>query len=61
MTDLLAPVLAALDDESEAFWCFTRLVESSAFFKPGSHHVSVERQLVSTEQALTETSSGTSL
>ena len=47
MTDLLAPLLAALDDEADAFWCFTRLVEGSAFFKPAQNHISVERQLVS--------------
>lgn len=45
MTDLLAPLLAALDDEADAFWCFTRLVEGSAFFKPAQNHVSVEKQL----------------
>ena len=47
MTDLLAPLLAALDNEAEAFWCFTRLVEGSAFFKPAKDHISVEKQLVS--------------
>ena len=47
MTDLLAPLLAALDDEAEAFWCFTKLVEGTAFFRPANNHVSVERQLVS--------------
>ncbi len=46
MTDLLAPLLAALDSEPDAFWCFTRLVEGSAFFKPAKHHISVDRQLV---------------
>ncbi len=47
MTDLLAPLLAALDDEAEAFWCFTKLVQSSAFYKPGKDHISVTHQIVS--------------
>ena len=46
MTDLLAPLLAALDDEAEAFWCFTKLVEGTAFFRPAKNHISVDRQLV---------------
>ena len=48
MSDLLAPLLAALDDEADAFWCFTRLVEGTAFFRPEKNSISVERQLVST-------------
>ncbi len=47
MTDLLAPLLAALDEEAEAFWCFTKLVQSSAFYKPGKDHISVTHQIVS--------------
>ena len=46
MTDLLAPLLAALDDEAEAFWCFTKLVQSSIFYMPGKNHISVKHQLV---------------
>ena len=46
MTDLLSPLLASLDSEEEAFWCFTHLVEGTAFFKPAKDHVSVEQQLV---------------
>ena len=46
MSDLLAPLLAALDDEVEAFWCFEKLVEGTAFFKPADNPVSVEKQLV---------------
>ena len=49
MTDLLAPLLAALDNEVEAFWCFEKLVESSAYFKPAKNSISVEKQLVSDE------------
>ncbi len=47
MTDLLAPLLAAFDDEPEAFWCFTELVQSSAFYKPGKDHISISHQIVS--------------
>ena len=48
MTDLLAPLLAALDDEAEAFWCFTKLIQSSIFYMPGKNHTSVKHQLVNT-------------
>ena len=46
MTDLLAPLLASLDDEAEAFWCFTKLVQSSIFFSPGKNHISIRHMLV---------------
>ena len=46
MTDLLAPLLASLEDEVMAFWCFTKLVERSVFFKPCSVSISMENQLV---------------
>ena len=47
MTDLLAPLLSTLDNDSEAFFCFTQLVEKTVFFKPAKNSVSVERQVVS--------------
>jgi len=47
MTDLLAPLLLSLEDEVMAFWCFTRLVEQSVFFKPASVSICMESQLVS--------------
>ena len=46
MTDLLAPLLATLDSEVDAFWCFEKLVEGTAYFKPANDPVSVEKQLV---------------
>lgn len=45
MTDLLAPLLATLDDEVLAFWCFTKLVKESALFRCASTRASVEKQL----------------
>ena len=46
MTDLLAPLLVSLEDEAMSFWCFTKLVERSVFFKPSSVSVSMDSQLV---------------
>ena len=46
MTDLLAPLLASLEDEAMSFWCFCKLVERSVFFKPSSVSISMETQLV---------------
>ena len=46
MTDLLAPLLVSLEDEAMSFWCFTKLVEQSVFFKPSSVSVSMDSQLV---------------
>lgn len=31
MSDLLAPILAAVQDESEAFWCFVGLMQRTIF------------------------------
>ena len=47
MTDLLSPLLASLDNAVDAFWCFEKLVEGTAYFKPADNPVSVEKQLVS--------------
>lgn len=47
MTDLLAPLLATLDDEVLAFWCFTKLVDESLLSKRTSTRALVEKQLVS--------------
>lgn len=47
MTDLLAPLLSALDDDAEAFFCFTCVMERSLFFKLTKPSASLERQLVS--------------
>ena len=47
MTDLLAPLLVGLEDEAMSFWCFTKLVERSVFFKRSSVSLSMEDQLVS--------------
>ena len=49
MTDLLAPLLASMENDVEAFWCFEKLVEGTAYFKPADNPVSVEKQLVSRE------------
>ena len=46
MTDLLAPLLSALDDDAEAFYCFKSVMERSLFFQSAKHSVSLERQLV---------------
>ena len=46
MTDLLAPLLVTLEDEVMSFWCFSKLVEQSVFFKPSSVSISMESQLV---------------
>jgi hypothetical protein len=45
MTDLLAPLLASMESAVDAFWCFERLVEGTAYFKPADDPVSVEKQL----------------
>ncbi|KAL5473150.1 hypothetical protein EMCRGX_G027598 [Ephydatia muelleri] len=45
MTDLLAPLLAILDEEVLAFWCFTKLVKESSLFRCTSTRASVEKQL----------------
>lgn len=31
MSDLLAPILVAVQDESEAFWCFVGLMQRTIF------------------------------
>ena len=51
MTDLLAPLLVSLEDEAMSFWCFTKLVERSVFFKPSSVSVSMDSQLVCIHKA----------
>ncbi len=48
MTDLLSPLLFSLDDDIEAFYCFTVIVEKTAFFKPAKDRVSLRKQVVST-------------
>jgi hypothetical protein len=45
MTDLLAPLLASMENDVDAFWCFEKLVEGTAYFKPADNPVSVEKQL----------------
>lgn len=46
MTDILAPILMSLDDDSESFFCFTRLVERTPFFTKAGKRVTLHRQLV---------------
>ena len=47
MSDLLAPLLYIVNDEANAFWCFTKLMEISTLCKPGRKQVSIKHQLVS--------------
>lgn len=47
MTDLLAPILAVLDNEVEAFWCFTNLIHSSSNFQLKDNQISIKNQIVS--------------
>lgn len=53
MTDLLAPLLAVLDDRVEAFWCFTKLMDFRAVCRPGKNQESVKHQLVHTSLVYT--------
>ena len=46
MTDILAPILMCLDDDTEAFFCFTRLVERTPFFEKAGKRVTLNRQVV---------------
>ena len=46
MSDLLAPLLYIVDDEVEAFSCFSKLMDKSSLCKPGQNQVSVRHQLV---------------
>ena len=49
MSDLLAPVLAIVQDEVDAFWCFVGLMEGSVFVTSPKDDV-MDRQLVSRDQ-----------
>lgn len=49
MSDLLAPVLAIVQDEVDAFWCFVGLMEDSVFVTSPKDDV-MDRQLVSRDQ-----------
>ena len=46
MSDLLASVLAVVQDELDAFWCFVGLMEDSVFVTSPKDDV-MDRQLVS--------------
>ena len=46
MSDLLAPVLAIVQDEVDAFWCFVGLMEGSVFVTSPKDDA-MDRQLVS--------------
>ena len=46
MTDLLAPVLMTLNNDAEAFFCFTHLVERSPVFKHSGKKITLHRQVV---------------
>lgn len=48
MSDLLASVLAIVQDEVDAFWCFVGLIEGSVFVTPPKDDV-MDKQLVSKE------------
>lgn len=45
MSDLLAPVLAVIQDEVDAFWCFAGLMEASVFVTSPKDDI-MDRQLV---------------
>ena len=46
MSDLLAPILAELQDEANAFWCFVGLMQSVLFVSSPKDE-DMEKQLVS--------------
>ena len=46
MSDLLAPVLAELQDEADAFWCFVGLMDNIIFVSSPKDE-DMEKQLVS--------------
>ena len=48
MSDLLASVLAVVQDEVDAFWCFVGLMEGSVFVTSPKDDV-MDRQLVSSD------------
>lgn len=48
MSDLLASVLAIVQDEVDAFWCFVSLMEGSVFVTSPKDDV-MDRQLVSSQ------------
>ena len=49
MSDLLASVLAIVQDEVDAFWCFVGLMEGSVFVTSPKDDV-MDRQLVSSNK-----------
>lgn len=49
MTDILAPVLMCLNDDADAFFCFTKLVERTPFFQKAGKRVTLIRQVVSAQ------------
>lgn len=51
MSDLLASVLAIVQDEVDAFWCFVGLMEGSVFVTSPKDDV-MDRQLVSLPTAI---------
>ena len=54
MSDLLASVLAIVQDEVDAFWCFVGLMEGSVFVTSPKDDV-MDRQLVSLPKCLQST------
>jgi hypothetical protein len=46
MSDLLAPLLATLDDESHAFWCFAGLVQRTVFVQAPNDSHSIDTNIV---------------
>lgn len=48
MSDLVAPLLTEVQDESDTFWCFVGLMENTIFIS-SPRDEDMERQLVRTQ------------
>ena len=51
MSDLVAPLLTEVQDESDTFWCFVGLMENTIFIS-SPRDEDMERQLVLTDWGL---------
>jgi hypothetical protein len=51
MSDLLAPILTIIQNESDAFWCFVGLMNRTIFISTPTDDV-MEKQLVNFEKYL---------
>jgi hypothetical protein len=52
MSDLLAPVLAEIQNEVDAYWCFTGLMQGTIFVSSPKDS-DMDRQLVNTQRTFT--------